>query len=126
MKRQTGFTLLELVVVIVVLGILSAVAVPNFVDLSTEAGAAGAKGVAGGITSASAINVAACKAGNVVGCIPADTFADCPTGAGLLLLGGVPSGYSVTDVVVTGDIWTCTVTEDTSGETATARIHTDL
>ena len=37
MKKQNGFTLIELVVVIVILGILAATALPKFVDLSGEA-----------------------------------------------------------------------------------------
>ena len=35
--KQAGFTLIELVIVIVLLGILAAVAVPKFVDLSSDA-----------------------------------------------------------------------------------------
>lgn len=49
--------------VIVILGILAAVALPKFVDLSTDAGNAATQGVIGGISSASAINYAAKAAG---------------------------------------------------------------
>ncbi len=40
MKNQYGFTLIELITAIVIIGILSAVAVPKFVDLSSQAKAA--------------------------------------------------------------------------------------
>jgi MSHA pilin protein MshA len=58
--------LIELVMVIVILGVLAAVALPKFVDLKGDAQAASLQGVAGALSSAAAINYAGCSVtGNV-------------------------------------------------------------
>lgn len=53
--RQRGFTLIELVVVIALLGILSAFAIPRFASLESEARSAATQGVAGSVRSAAAM-----------------------------------------------------------------------
>ncbi len=63
-QNQNGFTLIELVMVIVILGVLAAVALPKFVDLKGDAQLASVQGVAGALSSASAINYGACMIAN--------------------------------------------------------------
>ncbi len=54
-RQQAGFTLIELVLVIVIIGILAAFALPRFTNLTTEARVAALQGVQGSVRSAAAL-----------------------------------------------------------------------
>ncbi|MGD8784435.1 MAG: type II secretion system protein [Thioalkalispiraceae bacterium] len=55
MNKQAGFTLIELVVVIVILGLLAAAALPRFVNVTQDARVSSLNGVAGGLRTAASL-----------------------------------------------------------------------
>jgi MSHA pilin protein MshA len=119
MGKRSGFTLIELIVVIAILGILAAVALPKFVDVKSDAEIAALSGVAGTISSASALNYAAKVAGKT-----STQLTTCnTTHLGNVLVTGWPTGYTVGPAATyaapaaDGDPVACTLTQTSSGRT---------
>ena len=73
LTRPNGFSMVELVIVIVVLGILGSMALPEFGDIGTQAGSASAQSVASSMVVAAANNRVMCELGEAATTVAACT-----------------------------------------------------
>lgn len=121
-SAQQGFTMIELIVVIVILGVLAATALPKFFDLGTEAKAAALQGVAGAANSAMSLNYGSCAVVNNSTAVASKCvkIRNCSEIGTVLQGGALPTGYTVASLAIAaiGDNVTCSVVQTATSNSA--------
>jgi MSHA pilin protein MshA len=115
-SKSRGFTLIELVVVITILGILAAFAVPRFVSLEGEARKASVKALEGSVRSAAALAKGMAMA---MGTNPASITME---GNTINLTNGYPSGPSIDDTLTDTSGFTVSAAATPGGTTTFTRV----
>ena len=115
-REQKGFTLIELVIVIVILGILAAVAIPKYVTVQREARIAVVNGMAGGLRSARLVAMAKYQVVSIMTAttvdmdgtlveVTAGTGVPTPTQAGIVSALTDTSGFTVNVLASSVQFW---------------------
>lgn len=107
-KQQSGFTLIELIMVIVILGALAVAVIPRYVNLQLQADQAALDGVVGSLAAGAAINYADCVVGGAT-CLTGAAWDNCDD-TGASLQAGLPAGYVITAGALAAPSTTCTLT----------------